>query len=419
MSTAEPPPAPGSAIQAPGSPDASAQPLPRAVVALGWVSLLTDAASDMIYPLIPAFLLTLGGGAVAIGWLEGIAEAVGAVLKLGSGAAADRIARKPLVALGYGVSALTRPVLALATSPLHAVLVRAVDRVGKGLRGPPRDAILAEAVSPERRGHAFGFHRMMDNAGAVVGGLLAFALLRFFSVPLRTVFAAALVPGLAAVLVVLVFVREPPRRAVPSSGEASAAGARRDVAEARPVSLSRPAIRYFTALAIFSLAGSGDLFLVLRLTDLGLDTALVPLAWVSLQLGKALLNVPGGKAADRYGRRRLLVFAWVLYALSYCAFGLVTGWVAGWLLLGLYAFHYGLSEGGQRALLAEVVPREALGRAYGVQLAIEGAVVLPANVLFGLAYAHLGAPVAFGAAGALALVAAGVLATVRRDRDGA
>ena len=187
----------------------AAQPLPRAVIALGWVSLLTDAASDMIYPLIPAFLLALGGGAVTLGWLEGVAEAVGAVLKLVSGAAADRVAsRKRLVALGYGVSAITRPLLALASQPFHAVLVRAVNRVGKGLRGPPRDAILASAVSPERRGHAFGFHRMMDNLGAVVGGLLAFVLLRFFTVPLRTVFAAAIVPGLLAVLVILVFVRE-------------------------------------------------------------------------------------------------------------------------------------------------------------------------------------------------------------------
>ena len=385
--------------------------LPRAVIALGWVSLLTDAASDMIYPLIPAFLLALGGGAVTLGWLEGIAEAVGAVLKLLSGAAADRSGKRVrLVALGYGVSALTRPLLALASQPVHAVLVRAVDRVGKGLRGPARDAILAAAVSPARRGHAFGFHRMMDNAGAVVGGLVAFALLRFFTVPLRTVFAAAIVPGLLAVLVVLVFVRDPPRPPVAPAPAVAPAGA--DRARFPPA-----ARRYFAAIFVFSLAGSGDMFLVLRLTDLGLDTALVPIAWVSLQLGKALLNVPGGKAADRFGRRRLIVLGWALYAVSYAAFGLVHGWIAGWLVLGLYACHYGLAEGGQRALLAEVVPPAALGRAYGVQLALEGAVVLPANVAFGMAYARLGAPIAFGAAAAVALAGAAVLGTVRLDRE--
>ncbi len=385
----------------------SAEPLPRAVVALGWVSLLTDAASDMIYPLIPVFLLSLGAGAAAVGWLEGIAEGVGAILKLVSGTVSDRTSRRvPLVAAGYGVSALARPLLALATLPVHAVLVRAVDRVGKGLRGPPRDAILAASIAPERRGHAFGFHRMMDNAGAVVGGLAAFALLRFLAIPLRTVFAAAIVPGLLAVLVILLFVPEPPRAPAAPAPAAPTDGARR-------LPFSPAAIRYFTALAVFSLAGAGDMFLVLRLTDLGLDTALVPIAWVSLQLGKALLNVPGGKAADRFGRRQVLVVGWVVYALSYAAFGLVHSYVTGWLALGLYACHYGLSEGGQRALLAEVVPREAMGRAYGVQLAIEGAVVLPANVLFGIAYAKLGPPVAFCAAAGLAMVGAGVLATVR------
>ena len=385
-----------------------APPLPRTVVALGWVSLLTDAASDMIYPLIPAFLLTLGGGAMAIGWLEGIAEAVGAVLKLTSGVLSDRASRrKPLIALGYGVSALTRPLLALATSPLHAVLVRAVDRVGKGLRGPPRDAMVAGAVSPERRGHAFGFHRMMDNSGAVIGALLAFVLLRFFTVPLRTVFAAAVIPGLLAVLVVLVFVRAPLA--------ASVAAPRPRAPGAPRVRFPPAARRYFAALALFSLAGSGDLFLVYRLTDLGMNASLIPIAWMTLQLGKAVLNVPGGKAADRFGRRPLLVLAWVLYALSYAALGFVHGWQMGWAVLGIYALHYGLAEGGQRALLAECVPPEVMGRAYGTLLALEGAVVLPANVLFGLAYAKLGAAVAFGAAGVMALVGAAVLTTVRPE----
>jgi MFS family permease len=379
------------------------------VIALGWVSLLTDAGSDLIYPLVPAFLLSLGGGAEALGWLEGIAEAVGAVLKLFSGAASDAAPRrKPLIAAGYALSALTRPLLALATLPVHAVIVRAVDRVGKGLRGPPRDAMLAGAVPAERRGHAFGFHRMMDNAGAVVGSVLAFALIRVFGLTLRQVFAVSLVPGLLAVLVILVFVREPPRVSAPAAPAPAAAGVR--------TALPPAAVRYFAALLIFSLAGSGDMFLVLRLTDLGLEVALVPIVWVSLQLGKALLNVPGGKASDRFGRRRVLVLAWVIYALSYAGLGLVQGWALGWLVLGLYAIHYGLAEGGQRALLAECVPPEAVGRAYGVQLAIEGAMVLPANVLFGLAYARIGAPFAFATAAVVALAGAAVLSTVSPAR---
>jgi len=390
-------------------PDAKPAALPRTVVALGWVSLLTDAASDMIYPLIPAFLLTLGGGAVAIGWLEGVAEAVGAVLKLFSGVVSDRVARrKPLIALGYGVSALTRPLLALATSPLHAVLVRAVDRVGKGLRGPPRDAMVADATPPAIRGHAFGFHRMMDNAGAVVGSLVAFALLRWLDLDLRTIFELAVFPALAAVAVIFLFVREPPRPpAEPDKPRPSLRGG---------PPLGPAARRYFVAIAVFSLAGSGDMFLIFRLLDLGLPRALVPVVWVTLQLGKALLNVPGGKAADRHGRRPLLVVAWALYALSYAALGFAPGWTFGWAALGLYALHYGLAEGGQRALLAECVEPSSFGRAYGILLAVEGAMVLPANVLFGVAYAKLGAGVAFAAAGAIALAGAGVLATVRPAR---
>jgi MFS family permease len=363
----------------------------------------------MIYPLIPAFLLTLGGGALAIGWLEGVAEAVGAVLKLVSGAAADRGRRRaPLIALGYGISALTRPLLALATHPLHAVVVRAVDRVGKGVRGPPRDAVIAAAVAPERRGYAFGFHRMMDNAGAVVGGLLAFGLLRMAEVPLRTVFAASVIPGLAAVGVILLFVREPAETTAPIVPLKPAAPSEASVA------FPPLAIRYFVALAVFSLAGSGDMFLVLRLTELGLDVALVPIAWVSLQLGKAVLNMPGGWAADRFGRRRLLAAGWALYAIVYAGFGFVQSWAVGWLLLGVYATYYGMVEGGQRALIMEVVPAEAAGRAYGVQLAVEGIAVLPANVLFGLVYTYLGPKAAFGAAAALALMGAAILTTVKR-----
>src|SRR6185295_11505847 len=157
--------------------------LPRAVIALGWVSFFTDAASDMIYPLLPAFLLSLGGGAVALGWIEGVAETVAAIVKVRAGRASDRAAKKkPIVALGYAISALSRPLFAIATTPLHAVLVRSVDRVGKGLRGPPRDAIVAGSVGAASRGHAFGFHRMMDNLGAVLGPLVAFLLLRMLDV---------------------------------------------------------------------------------------------------------------------------------------------------------------------------------------------------------------------------------------------
>ena len=379
------------------------------MIALGWVSLLTDAASDMIYPLLPAFLITIGGGPEALGWVEGVAEAVAALVKIVAGRFSDRAARKkPMIATGYGLSALARALFAVATSPIHAVFVRSLDRVGKGLRGPPRDLVLAASVGAENRGAAFGFHRMMDNFGGVLGPMLAFVLLRAVNLPLRTVFAASLVPGLFAVVVILVFVREPPAQLVPEEATAS------NSVDPPPKIASLPpaARRYLMVLALFSLAGSGDLFLLNRMTDLGMDRALVPVAWVSLQLGKGLLNVAGGRASDQFGRRPVLVLAWLLYAVSYTGFGLVRSWPLAWCVLAIYAFHYGFAEGGQRALLADLVPSGARGRAFGIQLAIEGLAVLPANVIFGLVYSRVSATAAFVGSGAIALCAAVALLTV-------
>ncbi len=385
-------------------------PLPRAVIALGWVSLFTDAASDMIYPLVPAFLLSIGAGAEALGWLEGIAEAVAAGVKIVSGRASDRSARrKPLIAMGYGISALARPLFALVTLPAQAVAIRAIDRVGKGMRGPPRDAMIAGVTEAPMRGRAFGFHRMMDNLGGVMGPLLAAALLRLVELPLRWIFALSIIPGLCAVLIVLVFVRDPARIAHEGEPEAD-----RQESKPRSTPLSSGARRYLGALLLFSLAGSGDLFLLRRLSDLGLAVALVPVAWISLQLVKALLNVPGGRASDRFGRRPVLMLAWLLYALTYLGFGLVGSWVGAWLMLGVYALHYGLAEGGQRALLAEFVPEGSRGRAFGIQLAIEGAMVLPANVLFGMIYERVSAKAAFSIAATVALLATIALAWVPR-----
>ena len=194
--------------------------LPRAVIVLGWVSFFTDASADMIYPLVPAFLVSLGGGALALGWLEGVAEAVSAAIKLWAGRRIDSTGHpKRFVVAGYGISALARPLYALATAPFHAVLVRVADRVGKGLRGPPRDAMLAAVVDKESRGHAFGFHRMMDNFGGVAGPILAFIALRIAELPLRTVFLLSVFPGLVSVVLAQFFLKEPklPEREISSS----------------------------------------------------------------------------------------------------------------------------------------------------------------------------------------------------------
>ncbi len=382
--------------------------LPRQVVALGWVSLLTDAASDLVHPLLPALLASLGAGPASLGWVEGIAEGVSAVAKLTVGRLSDRTRRrKPWVLAGYGIATLVRPLIGLAGATWQVVAIRSIDRVGKGMRGPPRDALLAEAVPAERRGAAFGYHRMMDNVGASLGPLAAFALLRFGHVTVSRLFWLSLVPGVASWLVLLFAVRDEPRRAPPPAPAVATAAH-----EPRAPSPTLPsgARRYLVALGLFALAGSTDAFLLQRLLDLGLEVALVPIAWLSLQLAKALLNVPGGRLSDAFGRRRVLLAAWGVYALAYGAFGLASTVALFWFAMVLYALHYGLAEGGQRALLADLVPEGARGHAFGVAQALEGIAVLPANAGFGLLYAHCGARVAFGAGAAIAAAACVALA---------
>ena len=433
----------------------ASRPLPRAVIVLGWVSFFTDASADMIYPLVPAFLVSLGGGAMALGWLEGVAEAVSAAIKLWAGRRIDRTGHpKRFVVAGYGISALSRPLYALASAPIHAVLVRVADRVGKGLRGPPRDAMLAAVVDKESRGHAFGFHRMMDNFGGVAGPILAFFALRLAELPLRTVFLLSVFPGLVSVALAQFFLKEPklPARDVAAetkapedaaateakpSADAAAAEAKPSAdaaaAEAKPSDGAAAAAdtaakgsladeeraaahalpwRFFVVTAVFTLAASGDLFLMRRLTELKMDVAYVPLAWVSLQLLKGLFNVPGGRASDRFGRRRVLAIAWLLYAVTYAGFGFAPTWWAAWLLIVPYALHYGLAEGGQRALLTDLVPKALRGRAFGIQLAIEGLFILPANVGFGFVADRFGPIPAFVAAGSCAALAAVLLIAI-------
>jgi MFS family permease len=373
----------------------------RQVLALGWVSLLTDAASEMVYPLLPQLLAAVGAGAAALGLVEGCAEAVAAVCKVWFGSLSDRVARrKPFAAAGYTIAALARPLFALAAAPWHVVAVRSADRIGKGMRGAPRDALLAGGVPAEKRAAAFGLQRMMDNLGAAIGGLLAFSLLAWAGVALRTVFVLSIVPAFAAVLVLLLVVQEQPREQAPS------------VRAQAPAGVPPAARKFLVAFGVFSLANSADVFLLKRLLDLGLEMALLPIAWVFLQVLKSLVNVPGGVVSDRFGHRRTIAVAWVFYAVAYALFAVATSIAAFWAVMVLYVGYYGLSEGGQRAAVAELVPAEARGRAFGWLTAIEGVTVLPANALFGLVYARYGAAVAFGAGAALALAAVLLLAAL-------
>jgi MFS family permease len=378
--------------------------LPLVVKTLAWISLFNDIATEMAYPLLPVFLRTIGAGARSLGVMEGTAESVSALVKWFTGRASDGRARKPFVVVGYGVATAARPFLALATSAWQVVAIRATDRIGKGLRSAPRDALLANAVDPAHRGYAFGFHQMFDNIGAVVGPVVAFALVRGFGLSLRAVFALTVVPGLLA-LIAVTRVRESAPLALSPLPEP-----RNAIVASAPLPARLRA--YLALVAVFTLGASADSFLMLRMVDLGLAVGFVPIAWVSLNASKALLNIAGGKLSDRFGRKRTQVAGWLVYAAAYALFPLTRSIAITWALLVAYGAYYGLTEGGEKALVADLAPADSRGRAYGALHAITGLAVLPANALFGALYAsHVS--LAFGVSAACAGVAAVGLAVLR------
>ena len=366
--------------------------LPRTVVVLGVVSLLTDISSDMIFPLLPAFLAArLPAAPLLLGMMEGVADLVSALVKYQSGVWADRARRlKPMVLVGYGLSSLMRPLMAFVTLAWHPIAIRALDRVGKGLRSSPRDALIAHSVSEGARGRAFGFHRGMDHAGAAVGSLAAMALV---AVGLRVeqVFFVAAVPGLLAV-VALLLVREPPRPpSAPAPGSTLA-----------PVVVPRRLAYYLVPITLFGVANSTDAFLLLKLTEEGAGPELLPLAWLMLQAVKSAVSFPAGRLADRLGASRLVVTGWSLYALSYLALAWARGVTLTMIVIGVYGLYHALAEGAEKSLLTSLVPAEARGRAFGLYNGLTGGASLAAGLLFGALWTHLGSATAFVTAGVLA-----------------
>ena len=372
--------------------------LSRNVFALSAVSFLTDVSSEMIYPLLPIFLTTvLGANASFIGAIEGAAETTAALLKLASGWWSDRMAkRKPIVVLGYGIASLMRPLVAIAQSASQVLIIRVADRVGKGIRGAPRDALIAESVDPSIRGRAFGFQRAADHAGGVLGPLIAFAVLTWHWAELRTVFWLAAIPGLLSVVVLIAFVRDIPRAAVVSAKGAP------DLSQP----LGAAFWRVLLVIFLFTLGNSTDAFLLLRAAQLGVPVALAPILWAALHVVKSASSTPGGALSDRIGRRPTLIAGWLLYAAVYVGFAVAgVAWQA-WALFGVYGLFFGLTEGSERALVADLVGPARRGTAFGWYNLAIGLGALPASILFGYVWDHAGASTAFLMGAAFAAVAA-------------
>jgi MFS family permease len=390
--------------------------LPRNVIAISLVSLLNDASSEIIYPLLPIFLATtLGASAGAIGIIEGLAESISSLLKLLAGYLSDRLGkRKLLVVAGYSIASLARPLLAFANSWQQVLGIRLCDRVGKGIRTAPRDAMIADAVQVEQRGIAFGFHRAMDHGGAVIGPLLCYFLILLFfanrNAPTRSeftkLFLLASIPALLAVLVSIFFMRE--SRILKREG-------------APFVKLSLRGFdgnfkRFLVVLALFTLSNSSDSFLILRALDSGVSVAAIPLLWAAHHGTKVLSSLWGGDLSDRLGRKRLIVSGWILYAAVYAGFAFVNNNASIWVLFLIYGVYFGLVEGAEKALVADLVRPEQRGTAYGLYNLAFGITVFPASLLMGIVWDWKGPRTAFLVSAVMGATAAALLLILVRTR---
>jgi MFS family permease len=384
--------------------------LPRNVVAIGLVSLLNDASSEIIYPLLPVFLTTgLGASAKAIGLIEGLAESISSLLKLFAGYLSDRLGkRKWLVVGGYALASIFRPFLGFASNWQQVLAIRLADRVGKGVRTSPRDAMIADTVAVEQRGIAFGFHRAMDHAGAVIGPLVGYLLVVLFvanaAAPktgeFTKIFLLASVPAFLAVLVAVFFMRESPVPVTTGAAEMPRLSLRGFDSNFK---------RFLLVLALFTLSNSSDSFLILRARDSGVSIALIPLLWAAHHGTKVLSSLFGGDLSDRLGRKRLIVSGWVLYAAVYAGFAFVARPVSVWILFLIYGIYFGLAEGAEKALVADLVRPEQRGTAYGLYNLAFGITVFPASLLMGMIWDRKGPTAAFLISATMGAAAAALL----------
>jgi Na+/melibiose symporter-like transporter len=396
--------------------DAFVRKLPRLVVVLGVVSLLTDLSSEMILPLLPTLLLgTLGATPVVVGLVDGVADALSAVLKLVFGRLSDRSVaaggrRKPYVVAGYALSTVVRPLVALAGAPWHVVAVRAVDRVGKGVRSSPRDALIADVVDDAQSTRAYAYHRMMDHTGAVLGPLVAAALLAI-GLSAREAIAAAWVPGALAVLALIVFAREPPRAAAPVPSVAAAVAA-----PAHSGKLPRELARFVVVAGLFSIGVLADSFVLVRARDLGTPDALLPIVWSVLHVAKVIAAALIGRTTTAQGEApRAIAAAWLTVAagIALLAFASHDAIALVWIGAAVAGVGHGAREPLEKALVRARAPADARGRAFGAYHLVTGLCALPAGLGVGLLWQRLGTgAVDVVTAGRLALFAsAGVVVT--------
>ena len=426
-------------------------PLPRGVWRLGWVSFFTDFASEMVYPLLPLFLTrVLGAGAMSLGVIEGVAEAANSILKIVAGRMSDRWnRRKPLVVFGYTLSSSVRPLMAVASAWVQVLGLRFIDRLGKGIRGAPRDAMLARLASGANRGRVFGFHRGMDHAGAVAGPMAAALFLFFYPGEYRTLFALTVIPGIIVIVLVATLPRDERLGAGNGGGGANGGtteerGQRRrngddlvrnptketsvssSVASVPPLFLRSlrplrsplrsqlpPSLwKALSVIFLFSLGNASDAFLLLRLTDVGVAAVWIPPVWAALHVVKSSSSIYGGRLSDRFGRKRLIVAGWSWYAVIYAGFAYFDGAATLVALFIAYGVYFGLTEGAEKALVADLAPTQVQGTAFGIYNGLLGVGALASSLVFGWLWTSVGPEIAFATGAAIAVAAAALITRV-------
>jgi MFS family permease len=398
----------------------------KTIFALGWVSFFMDVSSEMIYPLLPAFLSSLGAGGVAIGFVAGLSETTASFFRVISGWLSDKFKRrKSAIILGYGISTLARPLLALSASWPHVLGFRLLDRAGKGVRTPPRDALIAEVSSSEHYGRSFGITRAMDTAGAVLGPALA-ALILSAGLGYRSVFWISFIPAALAVAIIRIFVQEREPRIAGGAAGAPARGAapastRGVQAAAGPASgplFTREIKIFLLVTAVFSLGNSSNFFLVLRARDLGFKDNIVPILYMTMNVSYALLSYPAGRLADRFGKARIAFLGYLLYAALYALFALEKKMNALWILFPLQGIYLAFTDGVGTAYMATLLPGERKATGFAVYYTVIGLALLPASTIGGWLWDRYSPSATFITGSLLALTAAAIFAVGLLGRNG-
>ncbi len=363
--------------------------LSKNIILLSFVSFCNDIASDMIYPLLPVFITSVGGTPAILGIIEGVAETTASILKLFGGYISDMLKKRKILAfLGYFLSNALRPLYFFAESWGTIFFVRFTDRIGKGIRTAPRDALIADSTTTSNRAQAFSFHRMLDNFGALIGPLLAMFVLASFSENIKSVFLISLIPGFI-VIILMLFVKEP-------KDDGKVATKRlyfKDILTFR--SFPKRLNLFVLSVFLFTFGNSSDAFLILRLKDAGVSTTYLPLLWGLLNLVKSIGNYPMGIIADKTNKKTVIIAGWLVYAAVYLSFAIFTSKYAVITVFLCYGLYFSLTEGVERAFIADIVGEEIRGRAYGLYNFAVGVSALPASIIFGYLWQNYSYKIAF------------------------